>query len=45
LVDDKTNKVIDSAKRHIGRQVQDTDRLYDGSKASQIIVSELIVEG
>ena len=42
LVGADQNKIINATKRHLGRQVQDTQQLYGGEKAAERIVSVLL---
>ncbi|MEQ9544799.1 MAG: UDP-N-acetylglucosamine 2-epimerase (non-hydrolyzing) [Marinobacter sp.] len=45
LVGANTQKIIDATARNVGRQIQDTQQLYGGGKASQRIVDELLMAG
>ena len=45
LVGASTQKIIDATARNVGRQIQDTQQLYGGGKASQRIVDELLMAG
>ncbi|MEH6799075.1 MAG: UDP-N-acetylglucosamine 2-epimerase (non-hydrolyzing) [Halopseudomonas sabulinigri] len=42
LVGADTQTIVESTQRHLGRQVQDTEKLYGGGEASQRIVDELL---
>ncbi len=41
LVGADKRKIVDAARRHVGRNVQDTQELYGGGKAAQNIVNKI----
>ncbi|OOE40902.1 UDP-N-acetylglucosamine 2-epimerase (non-hydrolyzing) [Salinivibrio kushneri] len=42
LVGADKRKIVDAARRHVGRNVQDTQKLYGGGQASQNIVNKIV---
>jgi UDP-GlcNAc3NAcA epimerase len=45
LVGADPKKIVDAARRHIGRVISDSDQLYGGGEAAEKIVEELIKAG